>query len=63
MNGRIILKKSVEAGMMNLMFRLRVGKLYKREALLVDRTEDPSMLDRNYDILVLDIDVTISVNR
>ena len=42
-NGRMILTKSVATGMINKMLRFRVRKLEHWEALLVDRTEHPSV--------------------
>ena len=48
-------------GMRNWMLRSRVRKLEQWEALLVDKTENPSITDRTSDILVLKIGVATNV--
>ena len=51
----MILNKSMATGMMNRMLRFKVRKLEQWEALLVSRTENPSMPDQTYEILVFTI--------
>ena len=62
MNGWMIGTKNVVTGMMNRMLILRVRKLEQWEALLVDRTGNPSVLDCTSKILVLAIGEAMIMN-
>ena len=50
-------------GIRNQISRLRTRKLDEREALLVAKTDHPSVPDRPSDILVLTIGEVTNVNR
>ena len=56
-------EKSVTTGMRNQMFRLRVSKREKWEALLVARTQHQSMLDRTSDVFGLIIGAVNNITR
>ena len=59
--GRMIIKKTMSTGISYWMLGLRVNKLEQCEALLVARTEHPSITAWPYDISGLIIDTATNV--